>query len=102
MITEAQSKYISDLVVQKTKEFKEVKELLISNSIVGENAQIVADAQTLAEITSALDGLQASKLIDVLIATKPPARSTEYAPKRVQKTISTLEDIKSTINGWSF
>ena len=102
MATETQSKYISDLVVLKTKEFKEVRELLISNSIVGDSAELVNNAQSIAEITHALTDLQASKLIDILIATKPPERARAYSKKRVERTVSALDDIKSTIADWNF
>lgn len=102
MATETQSKYIADLAVIKTKEFKEVKELLVANAIVGDNAEIVNNAQSLAEITSALTDLQASKFIDVLIATKTPVREKVYSKRRVEKTINALDDIKKTIDGWKF
>lgn len=102
MASEIQSKYIADLAVAKTKEFKEVKELLIANEIIGADAEIVKTAQSIAEITSALTDLQASKLIDVLINTKEPARGTAYSKNRVVKTVSILDDIKSDINSWSF
>lgn len=102
MATETQSKYIADLVVMKTKEFKEVKELLTSNAIVGPDAEIVATAQDIHEITHALTEAQASRFIDVLIATKEPTRSREYAKRRVEQTIGALDDIKKTIADWSF
>jgi len=102
MATETQSKYIADLAVIKTKEFKEVKELLIANDIIGVDAEIVKNAQSLAEITHALTDLQASKLIDVLIATKTPARGRTYSDKRVSRTIALLDDIKQTIADWQF
>lgn len=102
MATEAQSKYIADLAVVKTKEFKEVKELLIANEIVGDNAELVKNAQSIAEITHALDDGQATRLIDVLIATKEPARAREYSKGRVVKTVNLLDDIKATIDDWDF
>lgn len=102
MATETQSKYIADLAVAKTKEFKEVKELLIANGIVGTDAEIVKNAQSMAEITAALTDLQASRLIDVLIQTKPPTRGRVYSEKRVQRTVALLDDIKSDIDNWGF
>lgn len=102
MATETQSKYIADLAVIKTKEFKEVKELLIANEIIGADADMVKSAQSIAEITHALDDGQASKLIDVLIATKEPTRSREYAKGRVVKTVNVLDGIKATIDDWDF
>jgi len=102
MATEAQSKYISDLAVVKTKEFKEVKELLIANEIIGADAELVKNAQSIAEITHALDDGQASKLIEVLIAAKEPARSSEYAEKRVNATIRLVDSITNTIDDWGF
>lgn len=102
MASETQSKYIADLAVLKTKEFKEVKELLVANEIIGADAELVKTAQSIAEITHALTDLQASKFIDVLITTKEPARATAYSKKRVEKTIGILDDIKSDINGWGF
>jgi len=102
MSTQIQSKYISDLAVLKTKEFKEVKELLIASEIVGPDSLTVVDAQSIAEITAALDDAQASRFIDVLIATKEPARSTAYSKRRVERTINALDDIKATIDDWDF
>lgn len=102
MATKTQSSYISDLVVLKTKEFKEVRELLVSNSIVKPDAEIVKNAGTIAEITHALTDLQASKFIELLIATKEPKRDTVYSKKRVETTIAALDDIKSTIDEWGF
>ena len=102
MATETQSKYIADLAVIKTKEFKEDKELLIANQIIGADADLVKNAQSIAEITHALDDGQASKLIDALIATKTPARARAYSERRVEKTIGLLDDIKGTIDNWGF
>lgn len=102
MATENQSKYITDLVVVKTKEFKEVKEMLTSNAIVGADAEIVANAQSIDEINHALTEQQASAFIDVLIGTQEPARSRVYSKRRVEQTVGLLDDIKSTIADWSF
>ena len=102
MSSQSQSSYIADLAVLKTKEFKEVKELIIAKGVVGEDAEIVANAQSIAEITNALTDLQASQLIDALIATKEPARDTTYSQKRIDKASGLLDDIKKTIDGWDF
>lgn len=102
MATPVQIKYINDLVVLKTKEFKEVKELLIANQIVANDHGIVANAASVTEITNALTDLQASKFIDVLVATKTPVRANAYGSGRVKKTINALDDIKATINDWNF
>lgn len=102
MASETQSKYIADLAVKKTKEFKEVKELLIANEIIGADAHIVENAQTIAEITHALTDLQASKLIDALIANKDPKRGTAYSKKRITAVTGILEDIKKDIDNWDF
>jgi len=102
MASEAQSSYIRDLVVVKTKEFKEVRELLLANNIVKDDAEIVKNAGTIAEITHALTDKQASKLIDVLIATKEPARASVYSKRRVETTIGALDKIKATVADWGF
>lgn len=102
MATETQSKYIADLAVIKTKEFKEVKEILTSSGIVSDNAEIVNNAETIAEITNALTDLQASKFIDMLISTKTPVRDTSYSKRRIVRAINALDDIKSTIDNWGF
>lgn len=102
MASPSQTKYIQDLAVIKTKEFKELKELLIANGIVEPGSEIVAAAGTAAEICNALTDSQASKLIDVLVVAKEPARSTTYGAGRVKKTIEALDDIKATVADWSF
>lgn len=102
MATKEQSKYIADLVVIKTKEFKEVKELLLANEIIGADAELIKLAQSLAEITHALTDVQASKFIEVLNAAKEPARGTEYSERRMNGAIKAVEDIKKTIANWDF
>lgn len=102
MATPLQNKFIADLVVIKTKEFKEVKELLIANEIIGADAELVKNAQSIAEITHALDDMQASKLIDVLTAMKTPDRGRVYSEKRVNAAIKAVDDIKATIDEWDF
>lgn len=102
MATENQSSYIADLVVVKTKEFKEVKELLVSSGIVSADSETVANAQSIAEITNALDDLQASRFIDALIALPEPKRGAVYSEKRIDKTVALIDSIKETINGWTF
>lgn len=102
MSTPAQSEYIRDLAVQKTKEFKEVKELIIANEIVKEGSEIVGNAINIAEITNALTDLQASKLIDVLNKTKAPVRGSKYSDKRVEKISNLVEDIINDIEDWDF
>ena len=100
MSTKTQSSYINDLAVQKTKEFKEVKELIIANGI--SSGDIVKNAQSLAEITNALTDFQASKLIDALIAKEEPKRERLFAQKRVEKANELLDSIKKDIENWGF
>lgn len=102
MASEAQNKYIADLAVRKTKEFKEVKELLVSSGIVKDTSETVMQAQSIAEVTNALTDLQASKFIDLLIQTKEPKRGTAYSSKRINVVTGELEHIKAIINGWDF
>lgn len=102
MASETQSKYIADLAVKKTKEFKEVKELLIASNIVGDQAETVKDAETIAAITDALTDLQASQFIDLLTSMKDPARGVTYSKKRIVATSDLMGDIKGDIDSWDF
>lgn len=102
MASENQSKFIKDLVVKKTKEFKEVKELLVANAIIGADAEIVKTAGTIDEISHALTDAQASRFIDVLTASKDPARGTVYSKRRIEQASTLVSDIKKTIADWSF
>lgn len=102
MASENQTKFIADLVVKKTKEFKEVKELLFSSAIVSPDAETVKNATTIDEISHALTDLQASKFIDVLTASKDPARGTVYSKRRIEQASTLVSDIKKTISDWSF
>lgn len=102
MATQSQSDFIADLAVRKTKEFKEVKEMLIASGIVSDNAETVKSAASIADITNALTDLQASRFIDVLTKTKEPVRSNMYADKRIKRTIKTLDEIKRIIDDWEF
>jgi len=102
MASETQKTYIADLATVKTKEFKEVKELILASGIVSDQAEIVNSAQSIAQITDALTDLQASQFIDVLIKSKTPKRENAYSSKRIDKTIAALDDIKKTIAAWTF
>lgn len=102
MASQSQSKYIADLAVLKTKEFKEVKELLVASGIVKDNSETVMAAQSLAEITNALTDLQASQLIDALLARETPKRDRSYSAGRIKKTMAAVEDITRTIDSWDF
>lgn len=102
MASENQKKYISDLVVLKTKEFKEVKEMLQSSGIVSDTAEIVSTATTIAEITGALTDWQASRFIDLLISTPEPKRGFVYSTNRVNRAVSDLDAIKESILDWEF
>lgn len=102
MASEAQSKYIADLAVLKTKEFKEVKEMLLASGIVSEQASIVNDAKSIAEINHALTDLQASQFIDLLVKAKEPARGQVYSKRRIEGATALVDEIKSDIAGWDF
>lgn len=100
--TQLQSKYITDLAVRKTKEFKEVKELLVSSAIVSADAEIIANAGTIDDINYHLTEQQASAFIDALTATQDPARGRVYSKKRIEKATALVDDIKETISRWDF
>lgn len=102
MASQSQSSYIADLAVLKTKEFKEVKELLLAAEIVGPDSAIVMGAQSLAEITNALTDFQASQLIDALISREAPKRESAYSAGRIKKATAALDDITQTIDSWDF
>lgn len=102
MANQTQAKYIADLAVLKTKEFKEVKEILVASEIVKDSSATVMQANSLAEITNALTDLQASQFIDILIARPAPARSKSYSSGRIKKATAALEDVQRTIDSWDF
>lgn len=99
--TPSQRTYIKDLAVRKTKEFKEVKEMVIANKIVGDNAEIVKNAQSLDEILDSVDPAQATRIIEALIAKTPPKRGG-YSDRRVNQMIDGLADIQDIIDDWDF
>lgn len=101
MSTQAQNDYIHDLAVKKTKEFKEVKELIVAKGII-KNNDTVMQAATLAEIVNALTDLQASKLIEALIEKPEPKRDTRYADARMKKAIELLDEVREDIADWDF
>lgn len=102
MSTKVQTSYIKDLATLKTKDFKEVRELVVAQNVVGPDAQLVLQAETVDAMCDAMTDYQASKFIDALIATKTPDRSRAYAQKRVDSTVNMLDGIKNTISGWDF
>lgn len=102
MATDKQKSYIADLTVAKTKEFKEVKELITSAGIVNGDTALIQDATTIADITNSITDYEASQIIDLLINTKEPVRGNAYSAKRVDQTTGELEHIQALIHGWGF
>lgn len=102
MATETQRSYIKDLSVQRLKEFKEFKEMLYANEIVERDAETVADADSIDAILDATTDLQASKMIEALLAKHVPVRSKVYSNSRSMKTIEGLDDLKEKIRSWNF
>ena len=102
MATTSQIRYIEDLAVKKTREFKEVKELIVAKSIMSADSDVIKNGVTIAEIGNAMTDYQASQLIDALISNKMPERASAYGKRRQERTIAGLDKIKSDIAGWSF
>lgn len=102
MATPNQRSFIKDLAVLKLKEFKEFKEMLYANGIVSPDSEIVKNADSVDAILDATTDLQASKMIEVLQAKQVPVRSKRYSEKRVNKVIGLLDNIKATVNDWSY
>lgn len=102
MATETQRSYIKDLSVQRLKEFKEFKEMLYANGIVEKSSETVANADSVDAILDATTDLQASKIIEALLAKKVPVRSKTYSNNRSMKTIDGLDKIKAKVRSWNF
>lgn len=102
MATETQRSYIKDLSVMKLKEFKEFKEMLYANKIVEPSSKIVGEAESIDAILDATTDLQASKMIEALLAKKVPVRSKVYSNSRSIKSIEGLDKIKAKIRSWNF
>ena len=102
MATPNQRSYIKDLAVLKLKEFKEFKEMLYANGIVGEDSETVRDAISVDAILDATTDAQASKMIDALVARQAPVRVKTYSQKRSERVIELLDSIKARANDWSY
>lgn len=102
MATETQRSYIKDLSVLKLKEFKEFKEMLYANGIVEKSSKTVANADSVDAILDATTDLQASKMIDALLARKEPVRTRAYSTKRTERVIELLDKIKARADDWDY
>lgn len=102
MASPNQRSYIKDLAVLKLKEFKEFKEMLYANDIVGVDSETVKNAKSVDEILDATTDLQASKMIGALQSRPMPVRVRAYSPKRSEEVIRLLDEIKATVNDWSY
>lgn len=102
MASETQRSYIKDLTVQRCKEFKEFKEMLYANGIVRTDSDVVANAISVDAILDATTDLQASKIIDALLAKKIPVRSKTYSKARAEKVIDLLDKITDRVENWSY
>ena len=102
MASEIQRSYIKDLAVQRLKEFKEFKEMIVSAKIVSPDSKTVMGADSIDVILDATTDLQASKMIDELLLRKPPVRSRTYSNTRARKTDEALQRIRKKIGDWDF
>ena len=102
MASPTQRSYIKDLAVDRLKEFKEFKEMLYANDIVSRDAETVKNADSVDAILDATTDLQASKMIDALIAKERPVRSRTYSQRRSERVIGLLDKIKATADDWSY
>lgn len=102
MASPTQRSYIKDLAVDRLKEFKEFKEMLYANDIVSRDAETVKNADSVDAILDATTDLQASKMIDALIAKERPVRSRTYSQRRSERVIELLDKIKATADDWSY
>lgn len=102
MASPTQRSYIKDLAVDRLKEFKEFKEMLYANDIVSRDAETVKNADSVDAILDATTDLQASKMIDALIAKERPIRSRTYSQRRSERVIELLDKIKATADDWSY
>ena len=102
MASSIQRRYIKDLAVKKLKEFKEFKEMIISAGIVSADAKTVSNADSIDAILDATTDLQASKIIDVLVAKSTPVRSRVYSNRRAKETVDLLDKIIAETGEWSF
>lgn len=102
MASPNQRSFIKDLAVLKLKEFKEFKEMLYANDIVGVDSETVKNAKSVDEILDATTDLQASRMIETLQTRETPVRARAYSQKRSEEVIKLLEEIKATVNDWSY
>lgn len=102
MASPTQRSYIKDLAVDRLKEFKEFKEMLYANDIVSRDAETVKNADSVDAILDATTDLQASKMIDALVARERPIRSRTYSQRRSERVIELLDKIKATADDWSY
>lgn len=102
MASPTQRSYIKDLAVDRLKEFKEFKEMLYANDIVSRDAETVKNADSVDAILDATTDLQASKMIDALVAKERPIRSRTYSQRRSERVIELLDKIKATADDWSY
>lgn len=100
MASATQRSYIKDLAVLKLKEFKEFKEMIASEHIMGADTIGFTDAKSVDEILDRITDKQASKVIDALLAKQVPVRSKVYAQKRSEQVIDLLDKIKANIGEW--
>lgn len=102
MATPNQRSFIKDLAVRKLKEFKEFKEMLYANNIVGLDSETVRNADSVDAILDATTDLQASKIIEALQAKKEPVRARSFSQKRSERVIGLLDKVIETADNWSY
>ena len=76
--------------------------MLYADGIVEQGSETVGNALSIDAILDATTDLQASKMIDSLIARKEPVRTKTYSKKRTERVIALLDKIKARADDWSY
>lgn len=76
--------------------------MIYSKGIVAQDSEVVANAVSIDGILDATTDLQASRMIDELIARPAPVRSRTYSNRRAKDVMNKLDKIKAIVADWDF
>lgn len=100
--TAEQTRFITDLVLQKFAEFREFKKWLATTGIVRTNGQIFKQSLSLIAMSNRITQSQASEIITEMQKLEDVQYKDSYEQEQAQEVKKIMSEIEEEVSSWTF
>ena len=100
--TAQQTRFITDLVLQKFREFREFKKWLATTGIVRTNGQIFKQSLNLTVMSNRITQKQASDIITEMQKLEDVEYKTAYDQEQAEEVEKLMKEITEEVSAWTF